>query len=244
MESGVYKIVNTINGKVYIGSSKNVYKRLRTHKKNLKNGNHNNCHLMKSVIKHGLNNFSFEPIEYCEIENLLVREQFWIDSYPKGQRFNLTEKAASTIGYRHSEENKKKMSLLKKGTKASPETRALLSKARKGNTSGFKKGQPTAYRPPIGNIPWNKGAKMLNVVWNKGTKGLMPEPWNKGTKGLVKPNSASFKGGNFKFISPDGQIYEGECVARFAKEMGLSKQCMYRVYSGIRKAHKGWKLAA
>ena len=40
--SGIYKITNLTNGKVYIGQSKNIYLRRKQHFVALKNGTHEN----------------------------------------------------------------------------------------------------------------------------------------------------------------------------------------------------------
>lgn len=80
MESGIYKIVNVINNKFYIGSSKNLNKRFKIHLSELKNNRHNNFYLQKSFNKYGENNFKFEIIENCSKEILLKREQYYIDT--------------------------------------------------------------------------------------------------------------------------------------------------------------------
>lgn len=63
MKSGVYIILNIINNKYYIGSSKNVYIRLREHKSNLKGNKHENQRLQNAVNKYGINNFEFESVK-------------------------------------------------------------------------------------------------------------------------------------------------------------------------------------
>ena len=40
IKSGIYKIENIINNKIYIGSSKNIIKRFNQHKYELRNYNH------------------------------------------------------------------------------------------------------------------------------------------------------------------------------------------------------------
>lgn len=76
--SGVYKITNTKNSKIYVGSSVNVYNRMHTHFTKLKKGVHANKHLQAAYNKYGRQVFSFEILEYCN--NFTEREQYYINS--------------------------------------------------------------------------------------------------------------------------------------------------------------------
>jgi group I intron endonuclease len=86
----IYKITNNINGKVYIGQTRNNPKiRWQQHcRLNLpKDGYELQMVIKKALIKYGKENFTFEVIEECEVENLNDREIYWIsyyDSYYKG----------------------------------------------------------------------------------------------------------------------------------------------------------------
>lgn len=79
--SGIYKIKNIINNKIYIGSSNNVYKRKNEHFLALKNGSHCNAHLQRAYNFYGENNFIFEIIETCNEIDLLKVEQKYLDKY-------------------------------------------------------------------------------------------------------------------------------------------------------------------
>ena len=46
--SGVYAIVNTLNGKKYVGSTKCFKERFAEHRSQLRKGNHKNVHLQNS----------------------------------------------------------------------------------------------------------------------------------------------------------------------------------------------------
>lgn len=63
--SGVYKIINLINDKCYVGGSVNLHKRKLKHLLDLKKNRHHNEHLQRSYNKYGRNNFKFEIIETC-----------------------------------------------------------------------------------------------------------------------------------------------------------------------------------
>ncbi len=78
---GIYKITNLVNGKVYIGQSRDLRKRLNGHKNTLNNNTHYNDYLQRSWNKYGEDNFTFEIIEYCDIDMLYERENYWITYY-------------------------------------------------------------------------------------------------------------------------------------------------------------------
>jgi group I intron endonuclease len=80
MNSGIYQIVNSINGKYYIGSSENLEKRKLRHFNELKKNRHHNIYLQRAYNKHG-NIFKFEILELIESEKLFEREQYYINTY-------------------------------------------------------------------------------------------------------------------------------------------------------------------
>lgn len=107
MNSGVYKIVNELNGKSYIGSSVNVSNRCGQHFRFLKKGKHPNRHLQRAFIKHGCENFSFHKIVDCRPENILKWEQIAIDGLKP--EYNICPFANNTAGRKFSEETKDKI---------------------------------------------------------------------------------------------------------------------------------------
>lgn len=76
MNSGIYKIVNLVTGRAYIGSSKDIVKRFSQHLKALRNGKHINVYLQRSFDKHGEDAFEFKVIEHTT--NLFERESYHI----------------------------------------------------------------------------------------------------------------------------------------------------------------------
>lgn len=76
--SEIYKIVNIINNKIYVGQTKNSLEiRKKRHLNDVKYGSKLPIHT--AIRKYGIENFKFETIEYCNIENLDDREKFWIE---------------------------------------------------------------------------------------------------------------------------------------------------------------------
>lgn len=75
---GIYKIENCINGKLYIGQSNNLHRRKNRHFNELRTDKHPNQHLQRAFNKYGEENFKFEVILFCEEDELLYYEDFFI----------------------------------------------------------------------------------------------------------------------------------------------------------------------
>lgn len=80
---GIYRIRNLINNQCYYGSSKQIEKRIKTHKRELKKNIHINRILQRAWNKYGETNFLFEIVELCETNVLLELEQKYLDLKPK-----------------------------------------------------------------------------------------------------------------------------------------------------------------
>lgn len=65
IRSGIYRIRNLINEKIYIGSADNLDRRKNEHWKELRDQSHCNPHLQASWNKHGEISFTFEVVEEC-----------------------------------------------------------------------------------------------------------------------------------------------------------------------------------
>lgn len=107
--SGIYKIENKINGKVYIGQSVDVYRRLKKHIWDLKNNN--GSVLYKALKKYGIENFIYELIEECNIDKLDEREIYYIKKYNSyigvegSNGYNMNQGGGSNRGWKPSKEN-------------------------------------------------------------------------------------------------------------------------------------------
>ena len=120
-KSGIYRWVHIESGKSYIGSSVNLSIRLSQYY----NYNHisdpkHNMTIYKALLRYGYATFRLEILEFCTLEKLMEREQFYIDNYKP--EYNILKVAGSSFGFRHSEASKELMSLLAKGRLFSTET--------------------------------------------------------------------------------------------------------------------------
>ena len=87
MNTGIYIIRNENNGKIYIGQSKDLKRRLADHKRLLSSGKHPNFYMQHSY-DNAEGNFSFNVLEYCSIEDLDEKEIFWISYFRSNERKN------------------------------------------------------------------------------------------------------------------------------------------------------------
>lgn len=101
MFCGIYKIICFRNRKFYIGSAKDIEYRWRKHKGLLRRNCHFNKYLQNSWNKHGEKAFVWEIVEVTGIDELISREQHWLDAtkcYLPKIGFNTCRFAASSLG--------------------------------------------------------------------------------------------------------------------------------------------------
>jgi len=136
LKSGIYKITNKLNGRIYIGSAKLFKVRWNQHSSSLRNQKHQNKFLQADFNKCGEDAFLFEVIEVTEDkskeERLMIEEGYINQYYDKGNNcYNLCDRAISREG------------------NPSKDPEATRNKL-KGKTP-WNKGKQT------GIEPWNKG---------------------------------------------------------------------------------------
>lgn len=94
--SGIYKIVNTSNGRIYIGKAKVFRQRFYEHRRKLKAGTHKNKFLQHDFNKCGENVFEFHVLEViAEHEDRNKAEEKWIAQFYDKQKqcYNFQKKS-------------------------------------------------------------------------------------------------------------------------------------------------------
>ena len=151
---GVYEIVNTVNGKRYIGSSVDISSRFRHHKNELQKGIHRNPRLQNAWKKYGKEYFIFNLLIRCDAEMTLTYEQICLDSlHPE---YNIAPHVDTPMrGRIVSEEIREKLRIAGIGKRQphSEETKRKIGIANMGNTYslGYKHTDDAKKKISIGN---------------------------------------------------------------------------------------------
>jgi len=157
---GIYKITNP-KGKMYIGQSKNIHRRMMAHK----NLNASKCILVyNSIKKYGVENHTFETIEECTLEQLNERELYWTYYFNALHPNGLVLKAGGEPNGtgQMSEITKQKMSMSHIGKKDSEETKLKKSQSAKGRV------KTSEWRQNISNShPTKKPVEQYNIDGSK-----------------------------------------------------------------------------
>jgi len=104
-KAGIYRWRNNITGDTYIGSSINLSNRLRLYYRYdvISDSTKGNSIINSALLKYGYSNFSLEILEYCDKEEVLKREQYYLDSLKP--EYNILKIAGSNSGHKQREES-------------------------------------------------------------------------------------------------------------------------------------------
>ena len=178
----IYKVINTINRKVYIGATiQPLEQRKKEHLSRAKQGSKFTFHV--AIRKYGFDNFVWEVLEHCNsVVEMNKREIYYISLYGTynkkgynmtkggdGRRGPLSEKAKEKLrgnknflGKTHTLEVRKRLSEVNKGNKhalgrvVSEETKRKISNSEKGKIvsqeSKLKMSKSKSYSLPVEEI--------------------------------------------------------------------------------------------
>lgn len=118
MAHGIYKIINVVNNKFYVGSAVDLKRRKTRHFSELRNGKHNNAKLQNAWNKYGEQSFIFAIVELIEDKNILLEaENKWLKEHvgkeycynigidATAPMLGISGELSPTWGYKHTPEN-------------------------------------------------------------------------------------------------------------------------------------------
>ena len=224
---GIYIITNNINGKRYVGLSRNIKQRFLEHRapKNVKNKTTN---LAKAFRKYGLESFSFEILEEVEDENnLFIREMFWIERLDP--EYNMNNGGIGNLGHKVNKETKQKISIKNKNNWAmkSEEDKQKIIKNLK--------------RPAFGRVLKEETKEKLRRV-NIGKKQSKETIEKRAQK--ISVSMVGNKNGNKSIIATsvnDGSKIEFNSSKEASIFFNVHPTCITGVLKGRRNSSKGYK---
>jgi group I intron endonuclease len=136
-KSGVYCLINKINGHSYVGSSNNLAFRMKNYLNNafLKSRQNVNMPIVKALLKYSQSNFTLLILEHVDTESLIIKETYFITSVVP--YYNVLKQGYSSLGYKHTKETKELLSQLMKNRVHSDITKSLIAKALTGENNPF-----------------------------------------------------------------------------------------------------------
>lgn len=153
LNSGIYKITNTKNGKCYIGQTTNLKTRWQHHRANLRSNKHSNRYLQFAFNKYGERAFKYEIICRCEENCLDELEKYYIrfcNSLSTENGYNIED--GGNAQKHLSEETKKIKSEQLKGRKWSEKQKQSFKKYIKKRAETFKTNYKKENHPNFGKI--------------------------------------------------------------------------------------------
>lgn len=139
---GIYQYKDLKTGEiVYVGKDSNINKNQR-HKGHFKKSTYN-AQQINRVLQNNPDRYQYEVVYAGDFDNDLLNALEINTISEETPKFNFTNGGDGTVGYKHSEETKRKMSESHTGKTLSEETKKKMGEARKGNE-------------------WNKGKTLSN----------------------------------------------------------------------------------
>lgn len=207
---GVYSIRNKVNGRVYVGSTRNsFYKRFHIHLKHLRNSKHHSKELQKDWNTYGEDAFYVVVEKVLSDINLVIPlEQNYLnfmfslcDDY-----YNSCPDATSTKGRKRTKEEKDMLSSIVRGKMQNPEVKRKMSEAQK------RRWKDPEYQKEVSA----RSAK----IWENGYRK------RKEHNGLVSPEGIIYERINN--------------MSDFCKLHNLNIAGIFQIMSGTQNKHRGW----
>lgn len=226
----VYRIINIINNKCYIGQTNNIKRRVRKHKNDSRIYN---TILYRSIRKYGIDSFRVDVLCICDDKQELDEMEFhYIRQYKSRQfevGYNLTDGGEGTNGYITTDEHKENISKALKGVVHSNEHNKKISTTKKENY--VKENHP------------NFGKHLPEEVRKSISDGKKGKHISEETKKKISDYNMYVKDrAQYIIIEPNGNIITTSYVVDYCKDNGLVYSCMMKVSRGERIHHKQYRM--
>ena len=228
LKNFIYKLTNTVNGKVYIGQTSICLKKhLHRYNRITRSKSDKNRIISKAIKKYGHSSFLFDIIELCTIDILNEREIYYIllyDSKNLDKGYNMTDGGDAMRGLIFTEDHRK-------------------------NIGNSRRGKYTGENNPFYGKTHNTETREKIIESNKRRKGGKNKKMSEDTKNNIskalKGKTTGEKNGKSKWwllISPEGIEYK-ICggLKPFCEKHGIpNKYYVKLVIDGIKNDYNGW----
>lgn len=238
----VYLITNKVNGKHYVGQTKqSIEERFKQHTKA-------DTYIGNAIRKYGAENFTIEILAECETqEEMDERERFFVEKLdckrPKG--YNCTDGGEGIRGFHHTEETKAQISATMTGSKQTDEHRANSSAAQRkrfedpAEHEKATMGQLRRYEDPAEHAKTSAALKK-----SRAENPLSPESHAQQAKSLKKyydeyPEARAYLAdkANKQFESPESRKRHSEIMTQYYAEHPISDETRAK-QSAVQKARQ------
>jgi group I intron endonuclease len=232
MARGIYKIINVVNNKFYVGSAVDFAVRKRKHWWMLRRGTHGNKHLQAAWLKYGEASFTFVIVEELPPEaDVLAAENVWLKEHVgKEYCYNLaTDATAPQLGmsgeknamwgktFSHTDEAKAKIAAASAARVQTEEEKAKRRKSMRGH-----------------HVAASTKAKISATLSGEGNYWF----------GKKRPDHSAKVSRAVVATSPDGKTLEYDSIQALREASGMKPPSANRALkSGLplkRGPYKGW----
>jgi group I intron endonuclease len=232
----VYAHINKTNGKIYIG--------ITCRKPKRRWGSNGNGYKQHPYFYNAIQKYSWENFEHEIIASNLTKqeaenfEKLLISKIPKEESYNVTAGGEGTVGYRHTEDAKQRISEAHKGKIVSDETRKKLSEAGMGKiiSEEAKKKMSKARKG-------NKFSEETKKNMSEAGKGRIFSEKHKRKLSEVKKGIRNLK--NSKTVNQYDLacnfIKEWSCMSEAERILNISRGKISETCKGKRKTAGGFK---
>jgi len=243
--SGIYAWVNEVNGKMYVGRSVNLYKRVYDEMNGFQNYKKQNMKkLFNAIKKYGISNFRVIRLLECPPEYLNKLEMLLIDYYDtKNNGYNCTVGGDGTNGYKVSKKQIEKQRISLKKYWSDKRKSEHSQKLKKWANDKIRKNHLIDK-----GTQWQYDLTLVEKQRINYKKTLTPEEIERRRQSLIHHyklnNGRAIRYKEITLYSPSQEITKITNIKHFCKENGLGRVGFYEFLrrNDYENSFRGWKV--